>query len=187
MHDDDAVAGPQGTQRPLTAATGLWLAAPDVLADPTQVEDGRVWTRARDVLPGRRVTHGEVLVAAWAEQTFRARAEWDAEVLDQLWLHPLTAATGPPRLDRERLRAALDDAASPGAHRNTLAGMIEDLADAFDQVVAGVGASRGTARAMVRLLDEVPGPFSDPEGDLCAHEAVLALQWHARLPLRRRC
>ena len=90
----DAVESAGAEDGPVTALIRQWLLDPDVLADPTQVEDGRVWTYARDlmphVLPGRQ----ETLVAAWEDATFVGRPHWDDESVEVLWLEPLVPAVG---------------------------------------------------------------------------------------------
>jgi hypothetical protein len=89
----DPTAAPQGREigrHRVSGPLARWLRRPEVLADPEQVEGGRIWTRARDVLPGTRIRSERPLIGVWAHAAFEARPEWDDSELGTLWLHKTT-------------------------------------------------------------------------------------------------
>lgn len=149
-------AGAQGrSPGPVAARLRAWLGVPDVIADPEQTYDDRVWTRAQDVLPGVVVHDGEALTAAWGDRVWTVQPSWDEAELDGLWLVNLDEPSGPPdpvqvygRADVIRARAAEDP-----AHAEQLSTLLlEDLSECL-AVMADTEQSRRHWAAM--LLDDL--------------------------------
>lgn len=82
-------AMPDARRTPVAAALAAWAEDPDIVADPYQLHDGRVWASVYDLLPGALVTPGRTMVAAWGDLTWAAVPTWDEHELDWLWLDPV--------------------------------------------------------------------------------------------------
>lgn len=59
----------------LVQRTQAWLAPPDLIADPSQSDALGNWTLPDDLLPGTQPRRGDVVTAAWGDQTWRALVE----------------------------------------------------------------------------------------------------------------
>jgi hypothetical protein len=158
----------------LAELTRRWLADVQVLADPTQLDGGRVWTRAQDVLPGVVVVPGVPLTAAWGEQTWQGVPEWDPNDVDGLWLTPVTEPHGPPdgyagcaagRLVQSlRLRIGQANGTAPTSEVDELSRTVSDLLEpALDDLIATVALlveavqrDRRTAQDAVSALADLP-------------------------------
>lgn len=88
--------GAADPRHPIADRLVRWLQEPEIIADPEQTEDGRVWTRAQDLIPGAVVRDGQPLTAAWGELTWTALPVWDEQDIDTLWLCPIGAPEPPP-------------------------------------------------------------------------------------------
>jgi hypothetical protein len=126
-----------------------------VIADPSQMEDGRVWTRARDILPGRTVDPTRLVHAAFGDLSFRALPVWDGAELEWLWLIPHGTISGRPCPDRRRVCEAVGSACTGGAEAEELAGLVEDLMSTVEVLASAVEAHRRTAQELVRNLHRV--------------------------------
>lgn len=73
----------------VAARLRLWLADPEVIADPYQLHAERVWTAADDVVTGIGIREGRPVVVAWDDYTWTAIPAWDDENLNWLWLSPV--------------------------------------------------------------------------------------------------
>lgn len=149
--------------QPPTVADMLaaFFEAPTIIADPWQLHDGRVWAHASDIVEGAWVTPGETLVAAWEQVTWTAKAEWDEQTLDWLWLSPVAVLDAP--------RASEFHADTP---------MVDVLKD-FDRTVALVVRLMAGHRAVARsILGSMP-----PDAWRSLDESVrMALLQSARWP-----
>lgn len=149
-----SIAGPGdslGAPMPLSEVATLWTAEPDVIADPSQVEGGRVWTRARDILPGREVVPGHLVHAAFRDESFRALPAWDGVEPDTLWLLPHGKRTGRPSPDRARVRAALTATATSDSDQ--LSDLVEDLMETIEVLAEAVDSQRRTMQDVVALFN----------------------------------
>jgi hypothetical protein len=117
----------------------LRTSRPHVLADPSQVGEHGVWTRATDILPGLTIANGDPVVAAWGAQIWHAHARWDDDDRGTLWLQPISGTADPLAVDTEsvlgHLRAALTDAlAADGDRRGSPIDIDQTLTDLEDVV-----------------------------------------------------
>lgn len=187
----------------MAAALARWLAPPDVLADPFQVEDGRVWTRAEDVLPGVPLVPGRPVTACWDEVTWTALPEWDPVEPGTLWLRPVsgpapapdpTQVYGPaPMADRvaallDRGHSVPDDPqAVHQAWGAAVAELVADFARTVEVAVRAQREDRETARALLRhLADRDRARGAGLPTDRALTLRLLRLARRARLPPRRR-
>lgn len=157
----------------VAAALTRWLAPPDVLADPHQLVDGRVWTRAEDVLPGVSLPPGRPVTACWGELSWQATPEWDPVDPDVLWLVPLTEpVTVPAPTDcyplSDVVRIAWAEALGPSAPTlpvpaqhaferaltRSLAPLLADFEASLTLLMEAVRQDRDTARAVLTALSE---------------------------------
>jgi hypothetical protein len=145
-----------------------WLRLPQVLADPEQVHDGRVWTRARDVLPGTVVREGSPLVAVWGDAVFEALPEWDEEELDSLWLRKIADVTLP----------RVTDVRGPGGGAEPEAGAdvaLSDLTECVTLLLTDRHQLRDWIRAFVDDVRALPPPASKAVGRLPSWHRLLQL------------
>lgn len=176
-----------------------WLRRPQVLADPEQVESGRIWTRARDVLPGTYIRSDRPLLAVWGRAAFEARPEWDDTELGTLWLHKTsdlsvprpevayrtpaapegdasTAAvsdTGPPRA-RGRPRGP-SPAGEPESAADHLAAVVEDFDECLVLLLSDREDIRNVLRRLVRGVAELPPAAREALEGLPAWQEVIGL------------
>lgn len=163
--DDDGVAssvasGADATRAPrppgrVAAALRAWLRLPDVVADPEQTEDGRVWTRAQDVLPGVVVREGTALTAAWGDQVWTAMPIWVDDDPDGLWLDGMDQPTGAPQVGNFHREEAIVNRLD-GADRDTIAAVVGALLADFDDTVrVSAGAQENQRRWAAGLIDDL--------------------------------
>jgi hypothetical protein len=145
--------------RPVTARLVRWLQEPQVIADFAQTEDGRVWTRAQDLIPGAVVREGVPLTAAWGELTWMALPEWDEQDIDTLWLCPLDAPEPPPEaLAQHDVRLTVERILSRPQRANVesvVNDLLEDFGASIDVVVQTHRSHRLWARQLLEDLDRV--------------------------------
>lgn len=145
---------PKSPEVSIASALRFAEALPHVLADPTQVHDGRVWASVHDALPGAVLRNGSLVVAAWGSLTWTARAEWDARDHQVLWLHPVQLPKARPSVRRTYDVDALAEAV-------VLA--VADLPDA-----ASHAAREATRRAVV----DVVGPLVEDFEEVLQHHHI---------------
>jgi hypothetical protein len=176
-----------------------------VLADFYQRDEKGVWTRPRDVLPGRRVRGVVPIIAAWGEMTWEAAEADRAGDPTLVWLRPVTepAEVQEPRHvhSPERLAAAIladvrrglaeeetwdrVEALLARALRRHLHAVLADFSATVRLLVQQVRRDRSVATALIRALAELPAPVGvqllrSPVGAL-----VYRLARRARPPHRR--
>jgi hypothetical protein len=163
---------------PVTDSLRAWTAWPDVLADFHQRGEGGVWTRHRDILPGRQVRVAPI-IAAWGEMT------WEAAPADHpgdptwVWLTPVTepAQVRRPRQahDPERLIAAVIDdlrtvlgdrddwqeieAILVRALRQRIQAVLADFSATVSLLLQEVRRDRSVATMLLGALADLPAPL----------------------------
>jgi hypothetical protein len=159
---------------------------PAVLADPTQVHDGRVWASVLDVLPGAVLPDGAEVVAAWGDLTWTALVEWDRSEAGVLWLHPgrslsVPVVQGTYDIDFvDRVVSGVEAVAGPwtaaqraqvrGVVDTAMAPLVDDLSSVVEHHLANARVTRsiavealrylegtGPTKAIRRFLNSVPG------------------------------
>ncbi|GAA1261525.1 hypothetical protein [Oryzihumus leptocrescens] len=164
---------------PVAAALRAWLALPDVLADPHQREDGRVWTRAQDVLPHATLRPGRAVVACWGETTWQALPEWDDLDPSLLWLRPLTASVDVP----SPAAAHRLDSRQGACGETDLAELVDDFDLSVEVLMQTIRTYRSLARALLRQIGQDLPPRSQARLlDSAAGRQLFALARRARLP-----
>lgn len=161
---------------PVTESLAAWAAWPDMLADYHQRAERGVWTTAEDVLPGRQVTAGRPVTAAWGEMTWQATVGADPGDDVLIWLTPVT---DPARIrdplqvhavdrlvadvladlradvllgaDRSQLEAALQVAL-----RRRLAGVLADFMATTNLFLREIRRDRAAARGLLAELAHAP-------------------------------
>jgi hypothetical protein len=135
-----------------------------VLADPTQLHDGKVWASVHDALPGAVLPNGRVVVAAWGRLTWTARVAWDARDQRVLWLLPVQVPKPEVNVRQVYDVAALASAVVSAAQkesgsglgsegdvaRNAVIEVLTPLIDDFERVVDHHVAMMDATRVMVR-------------------------------------
>jgi hypothetical protein len=155
-----------------------WLRLPDVVADPEQTEDGRVWTRAQDVLPGVVVREGTALTAAWGDRVWTVLPVWADDEPDGLWLENLDEPSGPPDPQQAYpLRSLVDslDGACRADIEAALSMLVSDFADSLKVVADAHRLQRRWAAALIDDLEQLSAATSALLDELPTGHALRAL------------
>lgn len=190
-------SGPVAEPISLVDRARLATAQPHVLADPAQVGEHGVWTRASDVLPGLTIHDGDPVVAAWGPRIWHARARWDVDDPNTLWLSPIDGLSEPVVVDPdpilEQVRGVLEEfgrrpasrpgslAALQGELDDTIRALVEQVNDAFEVVLGALEQRRRSAAWVLDAVARQETAVLDPQSPAYMVLARLAHRAHPTL------
>lgn len=170
-----------------------WCRDPDVLADPAQEVQGRIWTLRRDVFPGRQLKAGQRVVACWGDLTFTARVHEVSSTSDVIWLDQPSAATGRPGsllAQQYGLPAAPPGRPGPARLGTVAVRPAQDPALPVTEPALRAPRERSVPRVVPATSsgpsDEVAGPRSGPTPEAMAPAVPHAVGQAFRHLVRRR-